>query len=55
LTGPRSSIIWNTGAIGIAVAFDRFEIAIVLGLLNLITLWVLGRLKRNVADNGQDE
>ena len=47
--------IWNTGAIGIAVAFDRFEIAIVLSLLNFITLCAFGRLKRNVVDNGQDE
>ena len=47
--------IWNTGAIGIAVAFDRFEIAIVLSLLNFITLWALGRFKRNMADNNEDE
>jgi putative Mg2+ transporter-C (MgtC) family protein len=40
--------IWNTGAIGIAVAFDRFEIAIILSVLNFITLWAVGRLKRNV-------
>ena len=46
--------IWNTGAIGIAVAFDRFEIAIVLSLLNFITLWVVGRFKRNMTDNDQD-
>ncbi|MGD9300918.1 MAG: MgtC/SapB family protein [Desulfobacterales bacterium] len=47
--------IWNTGAIGIAVAFDRFEVAIVLSLLNFFTLWAVGRLKHNVADNSQDE
>ena len=47
--------IWNTGAIGIAVAFDRFEIAIVLSLLNFITLWALGRFKRNMTDNNEDE
>jgi putative Mg2+ transporter-C (MgtC) family protein len=47
--------IWNTGAIGIAVAFDRFEIAMVLSLLNFMTLWAVGRLKRNAVDNGQDE
>jgi len=47
--------IWNTGAIGIAVAFDRFEIAIVLSLLNFITLWALGRFKRNVIDNSRDD
>jgi putative Mg2+ transporter-C (MgtC) family protein len=55
LTGPRSSIIWNTGAIGIAVAFDRFEIAVVLSLLNFITLWAVGRFKRNMTDNSEDE
>ena len=47
--------IWNTGAIGIAVAFDRFEIAIVLSLLNFITLWAVGRFKRNMTGNGKDE
>jgi putative Mg2+ transporter-C (MgtC) family protein len=47
--------IWNTGAIGIAVAFDRFEIAIVLSLLNFITLWAVGRFKDNVTDNSEDE
>jgi putative Mg2+ transporter-C (MgtC) family protein len=30
--------LWNTGAIGVAVAFHRYEIAIVLSLLNLLTL-----------------
>jgi len=47
--------IWNTGAIGIAVAFDRFEIAIVLSLLNFITLWAVGRFKHTVTDNSEDE
>jgi hypothetical protein len=37
------------------VAFDRFEIAIVLSLLHFITYWPLGRPKRNVVDIGQDE
>jgi putative Mg2+ transporter-C (MgtC) family protein len=37
--------IWNTGAIGVAVAYSRFEIAIVLSLLNFITLRLVGRLK----------
>ena len=30
--------IWNTGAIGMAVAYERYEIAIVLSLLNFLTL-----------------
>jgi len=47
--------IWNTGAIGLAVAYNRFEIAIVLSLLNFVTLWAVGRLKRNLpAQNGED-
>jgi len=37
--------IWNTGVIGAAVAEDRYLLAVVLALLNLITLRVLGPLK----------
>lgn len=37
--------IWNMGLIGIAVAFDRFEIAILLSLINLATLRLVPRLK----------
>ncbi len=29
--------IWNTGAIGMAVAWDRYEIALVLSLMNYLT------------------
>ena len=47
--------IWNTGAIGLAVAFNRFEIAIVLSLLNFITLWALGRFKRNISHDNRNE
>lgn len=46
--------IWNTGAIGLAVAFNRFEIAITLSLLNFITLWAVGRFKRNLHDEDDD-
>lgn len=44
--------IWNTGAIGLAVAFNRFEIAIILSLLNFITLLIVGRLKKKLS--GED-
>ena len=37
--------IWNTGAIGVAVANDRFEIAILLSIFNFATLRVVGILK----------
>jgi putative Mg2+ transporter-C (MgtC) family protein len=43
--------IWNTGAIGMAVAFGRFEIAIVLSLINLFTLLVFPLVKKEMKDN----
>ncbi len=41
MSGTTSAAsIWNTGAIGLAVAFNRLEIAIILSLLNFFfTLW----------------
>jgi putative Mg2+ transporter-C (MgtC) family protein len=39
--------IWNTGLIGIAVAFDRYEIAIVMALLNFVTLRYVRQLKKS--------
>jgi putative Mg2+ transporter-C (MgtC) family protein len=54
VTGMASAAsLWNTGAIGIAVAFNRFEIAIALSLLNILTLYFIGRLKKSV-DKLQD-
>ena len=43
-----AAIIWNTGAIGAAVAFRRYEIALVLSVINFATLRLLTPLKRNV-------
>ena len=40
--------IWNTGAIGAAVAFRRYEIAIVLSLINFATLRLLTQLKQRL-------
>ncbi len=37
--------LWNTGAIGIAVAFHRYEIALILSLLNFVTLYLGGHVK----------
>lgn len=46
--------IWNTGAIGVAVAFSRFEIAIVLAALNVLTLWLFsGQVKEQVRDGSE--
>ena len=40
--------IWNTGAIGVAVAWGRYEIAIALSLLNFLTLRFMPKLKPRV-------
>ena len=37
--------LWNTGAIGIAVAFHRYEIATLLALINFLTLYFGGQVK----------
>ena len=37
--------IWNTGAIGAAVAFGRIEIALVLSASNFLVLLLLGKVK----------
>ena len=48
--------IWNTGAIGMAVAFDRFEIAILLAALNVITMFFFGKVKGKVqSDDSEDK
>jgi len=39
--------LWNTGAIGVAVAFHRYEIAIVLSLINFLTLLIGAGLKQH--------
>jgi putative Mg2+ transporter-C (MgtC) family protein len=38
--------IWNTGAIGTAVAYGRYEIALVLSIMNFLTLRLLSRYKQ---------
>jgi len=47
--------IWNTGAIGLAVAFDRFEIALLLAALNVFTLFFFGRVKKTVQEDDEDQ
>lgn len=42
--------IWNTGLIGVAVAFARYEVAIVMSLVNFLTLHFVGRLKSEVPE-----
>ncbi|HET9530211.1 MAG TPA: MgtC/SapB family protein [Blastocatellia bacterium] len=46
--------IWSTGAIGAAVAYDRYEIAIVLSLINFATLRWLTPLKSHLKNDEDD-
>lgn len=39
--------IWNTGLIGVAVAFHRYEIAILLALINIVTLRFVRQFKKD--------
>ena len=43
--------IWNCGAIGLAVAFARFEIAVTLSAINFIILRFVGQIKENMEEN----
>jgi len=47
--------LWATGAIGIAVAWHRFEIAILLSLLTFITLQVAPEVKPMVNGNSDSD
>ena len=51
VTGTATAAaIWTTGLIGIAVASDRYEIAILLSRLMFLTLRFGKRIKSNVSD-----
>jgi putative Mg2+ transporter-C (MgtC) family protein len=43
--------IWNTGAIGAAVALGRYEVAVILAVMNAITLRALVPLKKRLDRN----
>lgn len=40
-----AAAIWNTGAIGVSVAYQRYEIAIVLSLINFLVFQFVGSFK----------
>lgn len=43
--------IWNTGAIGISVAWQQFEIAIIISLINYVILSIGSKAKEAVCDD----
>ncbi len=47
--------IWNAGVIGAAIAMDRYEVAILLALLNLVTLRALLPLKQRLDKSSRTE
>lgn len=47
--------LWNTGAIGLAVANRRYEIAIALAILNYAVLSVGRRLKKEIGQQPADD
>ena len=54
VTGTATAAsIWATAAVGIAVAYDRFEIALILSFLTFFTLGFFGRLKRHMGHGHQ--
>ncbi len=55
VTGTATAAsIWNTGAIGIAVAFGRLEIAIVLSAMNVVALQVGRIVKQRLGSEAND-
>jgi putative Mg2+ transporter-C (MgtC) family protein len=46
--------LWNTGAIGVAVAFARFEIALTLALINFLTLRLVTPVKTAIGSGDDD-
>jgi putative Mg2+ transporter-C (MgtC) family protein len=42
--------VWSTGVVGAAVALGRYEIAVILSLLNFITLRALLPIKRKLEE-----
>jgi putative Mg2+ transporter-C (MgtC) family protein len=55
ITGTATAAsLWNTGALGAAVAWHRYEIAIVLSVVNFLTLWLVKPLKERVVPERED-
>jgi putative Mg2+ transporter-C (MgtC) family protein len=46
--------LWNTGLIGMAVAFGRYEIAILMSIINFLTLRYVKQLTTNDGDKRAD-
>lgn len=47
--------LWSTGAMGTAVGLGSYDVAIVLSLITLLTLWVLSPLKSELVQEPDGE
>ena len=47
--------LWVTGAIGTAVGLGAYDVAVVLTLVTVLTLWVLSPLKKLVEEDAEEE
>ena len=47
--------LWATGAMGTAVGLGSYDVAIVLSLITLLTLWVLSPLKSELVEEPKPE
>jgi putative Mg2+ transporter-C (MgtC) family protein len=43
--------LWATGAIGTAVGLGSYDVAVALSLFTVVTLWLLSPLKREIAND----
>jgi|SRR6056297_1027072 len=46
--------IWNTGLIGMAVAFQRYEVALVMSLINFLTLRYVRGVEARLTDDDKN-
>lgn len=47
--------LWVTGAIGVSAGLGAYDVAVILSLVTLITLWMLSPLKRSVIGKEGDQ
>lgn len=47
--------LWITGAIGVAVGVDAYDVAVMLMVMTVLTLWPLSSLKRFTTKNPRDD
>ncbi len=47
--------LWVTGAVGVAVGLGSFDVAIVLSLVTIATLWFLSPIKESIEEQKDDE